>query len=125
MNQVGPYLRKTEHGYMHWCPGCKQLHHINVEVPHTNGAVWKFNGDLNKPAFNPSVNHLTPKVDGNGDPIQPYQWEPLCHYFIREGRIEFCGDSKHALRGQTVALPPLPLHCRDDWNEPTEDENNG
>lgn len=113
MGQLGKYLRKTEHGYMHWCPGCKHLHHINVEVPCKNGAVWKFDGNIERPTFDPSVNHLTPKVDAEGDPIIPYQWEPLCHYFIKKGQIQYCGDSKHQYRGQTIPLPELPADCRD------------
>jgi hypothetical protein len=32
----------------------------------------------------------------------------LCHYFIRAGKIEFCGDSPHNLAGQTVDLPDWP-----------------
>lgn len=32
----------------------------------------------------------------------------ICHYFIRGGKIEFCGDSTHNLSGQTVDLPDIP-----------------
>jgi hypothetical protein len=32
----------------------------------------------------------------------------LCHYFIRDGKIEFCGDCPHELAGQTVPLPDVP-----------------
>lgn len=116
MGQLGKYLRKTTHGYMHWCPGCKHLHHINVEVRRENGAVWTFDGNIERPTFAPSVNHLTLRTDSEGDPILKdgkYQWEPLCHYFIRKGRIEYCGDCKHALSGRTVPLPELPEDCRD------------
>ena len=34
----------------------------------------------------------------------------VCHTFIRAGQIEFLGDCTHALKGQTIPLPPLP-----DW----------
>ena len=30
-----------------------------------------------------------------------------CHSFITDGRISFCGDSEHALAGQTVDLPEV------------------
>jgi len=36
-----------------------------------------------------------------------------CHYFIKAGQIEFCGDSTYALAGQTVqifaAIPELDV----------------
>jgi hypothetical protein len=31
----------------------------------------------------------------------------LCHYFIVDGRIRYCGDCQHELAGQTVDLPDL------------------
>jgi len=31
-----------------------------------------------------------------------------CHYFITDGKIEFCGDSPHKLAGQIVDLPDWP-----------------
>ncbi len=79
------------HALMHWCPGCKGRHVINVEKPNPFGAVWSWNGNAEKPTFSPSIN-----IVGR------------CHYFIREGNIEFCGDSTHELAGKTVALPNIP-----------------
>ena len=32
-----------------------------------------------------------------------------CHMFVRDGMIQFLGDSEHSLRGQTVEIP--------DWEE--------
>ena len=77
--------------YVHWCPGCRQAHAINVEKPNPWNAVWSFDGNVDRPTFSPSVN-----IVGR------------CHYFIRNGNIEFCSDSKHALSGQTVPLPEWP-----------------
>lgn len=76
---------------MHWCPGCNGWHMVNVEKPNHLGAQWSWNEDVEKPTFSPSVN-----IVGH------------CHYFIRGGMIEFCGDSRHALAGQTVPLPEIP-----------------
>jgi hypothetical protein len=67
------------------------MHMINVEKPNGNGAQWSWNQDAEKPTFSPSINIVG-----------------ICHYFIREGRIEFCSDSKHDLAGQSVELPDLP-----------------
>lgn len=79
----------------HWCPGCEAVHQIAVEQPFRNGARWSWDGDAVAPTFSPSINV------GAGTKLQ-------CHYFIRAGRIEFCGDSHHVLAGQTVPLPDMP-----------------
>lgn len=76
----------------HWCPGCDEVHSIKVEGA---GSNWKFDGNYDAPTFDPSVR----VSDSKGT---------TCHYFIRAGRIEFCGDSPHALSGKTVDLPDWP-----------------
>lgn len=80
--------------YLHWCPGCNQAHPINTGEKNQWNAIWSFDGNFARPTFNPSIN-----IVGR------------CHYFIREGNIQFCGDSKHALAGKTVPLPDFP----EDW----------
>lgn len=76
----------------HWCPGCRMLHRIDVNAPNKHtGARWTWDGNAETPTFAPSIN-----IVGR------------CHYFIRGGRIEFCGDSRHGLAGQTVDLPEIP-----------------
>jgi len=100
MSLVSAVLRNTETGYMHWCPGCHELHHIPV----SGQRAWKFDGDVDAPTFSPSVRHSWGKFVGE-------TWvknSDICHYFIRGGQIEFCADSTHALAGKTVALPPVP-----------------
>lgn len=110
MSQQGTKLRSASWNggrkLMHWCPGCNEPHGIIVEG---GPPQWTFNGDFAKPHFEPSVRvFVTHYTDDNDvrlpEPIQ----ETLCHYFIRGGRIEFCGDSPHALAGQTVDLPDWP-----------------
>lgn len=95
-------------GFGHWCPGCESGHEINVDAPNSSGAKWTFNGDASKPTFAPSINmQINPKGHKH---YQPDIATTVCHYFIRDGRIEFLGDCTHKLRGQTVDLPDLPRH---------------
>ena len=94
MRKVSRILFEMTGGYAHWCPGCECMHGIPV----TAGRVlWDFNGNFEKPTFNPSI-----KIN--------WKWagvDKVCHYFIRDGQIQFCSDSTHALKGQTVDLPDV------------------
>lgn len=92
-------ITQSEHSEMglcllHWCPGCRGPHLINVEKPNHLGAKWTWNKNAEKPTFTPSIN-----IVGH------------CHYFITDGKIQFCPDSKHKLAGMTVDLPDFP----EDW----------
>lgn len=78
------------HGHWHFCPGCAKLHRLPSEG-------WTFNGDLDKPTFAPSFKHSW------GAPANK-----VCHYIVTDGRIFYCGDSTHALAGQTIDFPDLP-----------------
>jgi hypothetical protein len=89
-------LRYDDQAWLHRCPGCQRLH----VIPDYGNVRWTFNGDYEKPTFSPSVRHSWSNR-GDGGP------DKCCHYFIRDGRIEFCGDCTHPLSGQTVDLPPL------------------
>lgn len=100
MSQISSALRKVEGGYMHHCPGCNALHMIAVEEPFPNGARWTFDGNVDKPTFAPSI-----RVQWD---FGPERQKRQCHYFIRAGKIQFCGDCTHDLSGQTVDLPDLP-----------------
>jgi hypothetical protein len=91
----------AHYGYRFDCPGCRSPHVIPTK-PHERG--WDFDGDEAAPTFSPSIlvhPHGALAEDGS-----VYQ-TPRCHSFVREGRIEFCSDSTHALAGQTVDLPDL------------------
>jgi hypothetical protein len=98
-NLVSPVLAVTHESwtecyglcYLHWCPGCEQMHIINTEKPNRLGTIWKFNGNVDSPTFTPSINH-----------------PGYCHYFIRNGNIEYCSDSTHQFSGQTIPLPEFP-----------------
>lgn len=77
------------------CPGCDGLHSVPVE----GAKKWEWNGDLVKPTISPSVKHTWTF----GDETNP----KCCHYFIKEGRIEFCADCTHDKSGQTLPLEPF------------------
>lgn len=92
---------------MHWCPGCNEVHGIRIEGP--DGPKWSFNNDYDRPTFNPSILCFTTYDDSDEPKKLPEgQRRTLCHYFIRDGKIEFCGDSPHALAGHTVDIPEWP-----------------
>jgi hypothetical protein len=87
-------------GYHHWCPACDEPHGIATATRNRCGAIWSFNGDLEKPTFAPSIRCFTTDAKG----VQ----HTLCHYFIKNGMIEFCGDNPHAFNNKTVPLPDYP-----------------
>lgn len=87
-------------GYIVWCPGCGFAHVIYTQ----NGAgrpVWKFNGNEEKPTFEPSL--LCTWDAGEK------REKKVCHSFIRNGQWEFLGDCTHKLANKTVPLEPFPL----------------
>lgn len=79
------------------CPGCGFGHHVAI-APHTfgNGASWTFNGDMERPTFNPSVLSTIEYVGGKPSKI--------CHLFVRDGMLQFLSDCHHSLAGQTVEM---------------------
>lgn len=79
-----------------WCPACKIAHAISVD-PGPN--PWQWNRSLERPTITPSL-----KVTwGESRPGE------VCHSTIADGRISFCSDSTHELKGQTVDLPDWPF----------------
>lgn len=103
--RISDGLRRTTNGYMHWCPGCKAHHTFAVDVPLKNGAQWSYNGDPNRPTFEPSMLAWYDETNDENGTVWPGK---RCHYFLRDGRIQFLNDSTHSLAGQTVDLPSLP-----------------
>lgn len=78
------------------CPGCKCSHGVPVP-PHR--LAWGWNGDLERPTLTPSI------LITYGEHTPPDR-VAVCHSFVTDGKISFCGDSTHALAGQTVELEP-------------------
>lgn len=93
--------------YGHWCPGCNFGHEISVSKKNSSGASWTFDGNAQRPTFSPSINMRINTPD-MGQYYQPDIASTICHYFIRDGKIQFLGDCTHALKGQTVDLPDIP-----------------
>lgn len=69
----------------------------NEYIPHDGR--WTFNGDVERPTFSPSVNVRWELPEGGG--------EERNHFFVRDGKIEYCGDCTHELAGQTHNLVPF------------------
>lgn len=95
---LSPKLRElsgpeTEEGQelAYWCPACGTRHYVSTTKPNHCNAIWFFNGDAESPTFHPSVNV------NHGE----------CHHWVINGKIRYELDSKHALAGMTVDLPPL------------------
>lgn len=78
-----------------WCPGCTRMHPVWVGPPRNGSGypVWTWNRSMEKPTFTPSLLVYESKYD------------PRCHSFITDGRIQFLDDCTHALKGQTVDIP--------------------
>lgn len=81
---------------MWYCPGCRCHHSVPVEGPN----AWEWNGSLDSPTLTPSVRHRWDFTDEG-------RAEKVCHYFVREGRLEYCLDCTHELAGTTVRLEPI------------------
>jgi hypothetical protein len=102
-------------GWMIQCPACGNGHRLSE-------SGWKFNDDLDEPTFSPSLLVRStdlpapdPVTDDfargeDGEYLVDDQGrllgakDRICHSFIRDGWIEFLGDSTHELAGQTVEL---------------------
>ena len=108
-------------GFGHWCPGCNSGHEIDTEAPNASGAMWKFDGNMERPTFSPSINMKINTPD-MGKHYQPDIGSTVCHYFITSGRIIFCGDCTHALKGQTVDLPDIPARAYLSSRHPTREK---
>lgn len=111
-------------GKLNWsfyCPGCKHNHGISTAPP---GAVWSFNGDVDKPTITPSIliksgHFCLPHKPGDdcwctfNDKRRAEGKEEsrfkctVCHSFIKDGMIQFLGDCTHELAGQTVEIPEV------------------
>lgn len=96
MARLSAVLRSLEgDGLAFWCPGCECMH--RVLVGNGSGPRWQYNGNPDKPTFEPSI-----RVRWNEGEERV---EKVCHSFVRDGQIQFLGDCTHALAGQTVSLP--------------------
>lgn len=89
-------INKNDYAYVFYCSGCKGTHYVHTEKPNSKKAKWKFNNDVNKPTFSPSI-----KIKyGNGE---------LCHSLIKDGYIEYLKDCTHKLAKQTIELMSIEI----------------
>ena len=79
---------------------------------------WGFNGNMEKPTFEPSVHSKTGHyVTGTPEAECRFCIEDkaegrrklchVCHSFVRDGKVQFLPDCTHALAGKTVDLPEI------------------
>lgn len=107
MSDYGPFLRQTDQGFAHYCIGCEEMHHISHR--------WHFNQDKDFPTFNPSVKitgKQTINVNGRwtGEWVRDHHGHAVdlcCHYFIKNGTIQYLNDCTHRYKGQTLPLMNL------------------
>lgn len=80
----------------HWCPACERLH----PIPDSG---WTRSGSVEAPTYSPSfLQHTT---------------RGPCHYWIRDGKLIYCGDSFHRMADQTVDLPHIPKRVMADLTD--------
>lgn len=76
-----------------WCPGCEDLH--GYRTGGGEGPRWTRTGTDAAPSFSPSL-------------LVTYAPTKRCHLYLRDGVLEFLGDSWHGLAGKLVPLPEPP-----------------
>lgn len=80
---------------LYWCEGCGHIHHVPAER-------WSFNGNVDSPTISPSVRHFYTHPETKAE-------KTVCHYFIRDGVMQFCSDSPHKLAGQNAPLKSFKI----------------
>lgn len=116
----------TEERLTYWCQGCEDIHQVRIKGP----GSWGWNGDVERPVFNPSVRtrnghyaYDTPRetcwCTWNRDhPDDPSSFKCYhCHTFVgcngaQPGEVIFLADCSHALAGTVQPLPDLPEQHR-------------
>lgn len=96
----------------YWCPGCRAGHSIQYGTDRD----WTWDGNAEKPTFQPSVLVYPHGRSWNDDDPMPHgvagnpppRAQVRCHSFVNAGRIQYLADSEHELAGQTVDMVPLP-----------------
>lgn len=80
--------------YRIYCQGCRHHHIINTTSVNSSNAIWKFNGDLDRPTFTPSIHIKAENIS-------------ICHFKVADGIITYQDDCEHDLRGQTKLLTDI------------------
>lgn len=108
MGLLSTILRNgSDNGLTWWCPGCDHAHQIRHGEG--TGPRWRWNGDAEKPTFEPSVLVTYPGNPNASDQFKEWRTTRVCHSFVVDGAMQFLGDCTHALAGQTVPIPAWPI----------------
>lgn len=103
---------------LHWCPACERSHPVHIaNQPNSVGALWHWDQNVDAPTFSHSLKHTITRerlINGEEKVVTD-----ICHYYLRRGVIEFCGDCtqqvegglpvRSAYAGQNVPLPDIPV----------------
>jgi hypothetical protein len=81
--------------YWFWCPGCKELHSVQVGKCSPS---WTFSGTRDNPTIRASVL------------VSPNKKEHRCHLFVTDGKIQYLSDSHHELAGKTIEMEEIHHH---------------
>ena len=98
--RLSAFLAKWASQVWHFCPACNEIHQFAIEKPFSNGHKWTFDGNVDRPTFGPSMN-IVIGPDETGK-------KTICHYWLKNGQLQYLADCTHALRGMTLPLPPIP-----------------
>lgn len=88
----------------YWEINCAACRWHSIPKKGKSGANWTFNGNVHCPTFTPSVNEL---LNGPGPEHREGIPSRRCHYIVAAGKIKYCGDCTHALKGQTLPMIPF------------------
>ena len=84
--------------YIFRCPGCAERTDfgppVHVYYTEIGDRGWDFNGNNESPSFTPSLKN----TDHTGK---------VCHLYVTDGKIHYCDDCFHSLKGQTVDMVPM------------------
>jgi hypothetical protein len=105
MVKILEFQHKGKTQYQFKCPACNgNIHALND--------TWKFNNDFEKPTFKPSVLVKWNTYDFKAEMVNgsyPVKKKNICHSFITDGKISYCGDCTHDDSGKTLDLLEFDL----------------
>lgn len=91
----GGVLRLLRPGVLeHWCPGCREIHAIDIHSLSRDGKVIGWDGTTVNPTFGEPVRHETAKG--------------TCEYLLRGGVLYFFESCWHGLGGTSRHLEAFP-----------------
>jgi hypothetical protein len=113
---MGAKLMAYHHGdgvvsWFFWCPACSESHSVETagkdSKPAPGRPRWTKTGTDERPTFHPSLRVFD--IPGTtAEKSAKRIWNTQCHLWVREGRIEYCADSPHAMKGTTIDMVDYP-----------------